>query len=621
MYFREKKTKTTPVLQLVKAVRQKDGRIQQKIIVSLGQQNIPEQIRKAVALHVENILNGYQPLYPLALEESKWVDYILKKYRETETTSDIAGIRTDATGATNKQSTDQQSSQIINGVLLEQVKHENATMLGPLLVLEQVWKELQLSEFFRMKNFTTSQINAAKCSIYNRLISPGSENSLPSWVRTTAMNELLHEQFEMDREDRFYRISDRLLMVKKSLEQHLMNRETNIFQLPRSIILYDLTNSYFEGQCKRNPKAKRSMNSKENRTDCPQLSMGLVLDEEGFPFCHKVFEGNRHDCKTIIDMVKELQELAGLPDSPTVVLDGGIATEENLRFLKEAGFHYLVNGKRVSRKMYSEDFADQSSFHIVQGRDSKTPVLVKRKSTEQEQILLCRSNTRKLKEKAMVSKTEEKFLTAMQKLKSRIEKDDHRLHLDQGAEMVERNIGKIFAQYPRAAKYYHTTFDPISRSLRFERDDAEYEMDSELHGCYYLRTDRLDLSDDEIWMAYISLTRVEYGFRCLKSSLGLRPFFHQKEDRCDSHVFITVLAYHLMRFIERKLEKADLSWQSARMILQTHCYCTIIIPTKNGIIHVLRKPGNPDEKQRSIYQLLGVDYSHLPVFRRTLNQG
>ena len=158
-------------------------------------------------------------------------------------------------------------------------------------------------------------------------------------------------------------------------------------------------------------------------------------------------------------------------------------------------------------------------------------------------------------------------------------------------------------------------------SLRFERDDAEYEMDSESHGCYYLRTDRLDLSDDEIWMAYISLTRVEYGFRCLKSSLGLRPFFHQKEDRCDSHVFITVLAYHLMRFIERKLEKADLSWQSARMILQTHCYCTIIIPTKNGIIHVLRKPGNPDEKQRSIYQLLGVDYSHLPVFRRTLNQG
>ena len=135
--------------------------------------------------------------------------------------------------------------------------------------------------------------------------------------------------------------------------------------------------------------------------------------------------------------------------------------------------------------------------------------------------------------------------------------------------MGERNIGKNPAQYPRAAKYYHTTFDPISRSLRFERDDAEYEM----------------------------------------------------EDRCDSHVFITVLAYHLMRFIERKLEKADLSWQSARMILQTHCYCTIIIPTKNGIIHVLRKPGNPDEKQRSIYQLLGVDYSHLPVFRRTLNQG
>ena len=614
MYFRIKKTKTTPVMQLVKTVRQKDGRIQQKLVVSLGQKFVPENLRKAVAVHVENRLNGYQTLYPLALEEAHWVDYILKRCGKA-----IPEARICREGDSSVEQ-GESFPEIVNGVLLDKVGHENATLLGPLLALEQIWKDLGLTEFLRTQNFTMAQINAAKCCIYNRLIDPGSENSLPAWLKTTALNELLHEQFETAGEDRFHRISDRLLSVKKELEKHLMNRETSIFSLKRSILLYDLTNSYFEGQCLRNPKAKRSMNSKENRTDCPQLSMGLVLDGEGFPFCHQVFEGNRHDCKTIIDMVNELKELAGLENAPTVVLDGGIATAENLRLLKNEGYHYLVNGKRVSRKMYQEEFADLSSFHVVQGRDSKSPVLVKRAINENEHILLCRSDSRKLKENAMVSKAEEKLLSDLQKLNARIEKNDPRLHLSDGSELVERNIGKINAKYPRAAKYYQICFNEKSKTLHFERDDAAYAIDSDLHGCYYLRTDRFDLTDDEIWMAYISLTRAEYGFRCLKSSLGLRPFFHQKGNRCDAHVLITVLAYHFMRSLERKLEKENLSWPAAKILLQTHCYSTINLPTQDGTVYKIRKPGIPDEKQRSIYQLLGIDCSHLPIFKEIVKR-
>ena len=151
-------------------------------------------------------------------------------------------------------------------------------------------------------------------------------------------------------------------------------------------------------------------------------------------------------------------------------------------------------------------------------------------------------------------------------------------------------------------------------ALNFYRLDEKYMQAEQLAGGYYLRCSRKDLSDDAIWRLYMMLTRVEAGFKALKSHLGLRPLFHQREDRCESHIFITILAYHLLHWIEHKLRLAgdNRSWPTIRRLLQTHAYTTIVCPTVDRGIYRLRTAGAPDAEQRKIYQTLGVKYTGLP---------
>lgn len=606
MFIREKQTKSTPVLQLVENRRQVNGKVKQEIIVSLGSIPIPDEYRREIASEVNNRMMGYQRLVPLEYEVGRWVDYILKKIDLEGKLSPVTCKEIEKDGKTQ-----------VDGVFIDEINHERETELGPALALKVAWHSLELDAFLKEAEFTDRQINSAKINIFNRLIDPCSENELINWAETTALDELLGENISLSGEDRFYRVSDKLLQVQPELEIYLRDKEQDLFNLDRIYLLYDLTNSYFEGDAKRNRKAKRSANSKEKRTDRPLLSVGLVLDREGFVITHKVFDGNMHDCRTLVRSVKDLQLSCGDNNKPVVVVDGGIATQNNLEFLRENGFDYVVNGKRTTRKEFAGDFYDQNAFSKVSGRDGKIKkhVYIRKIEKDNEHIVLCRSEDRKKKEDAIVSKMEERFINELEKLKERIWKNDGKLHLDEGGDTVNRVIGRHAAKYSRAAKYYTIEYNAQSRKLIWTRNDEIYNEDEQLHGCYHLRSTRKNFSEDEIWKIYMTLTKVEDAFRLLKSDLGLRPFYHHTAERCEGHVWITILAYHLLRWIEytMKLNEYDATWRSIRRMLQTHCYSTIIVPAADGIIRHTRKPGRPDERQRLIYDILGVDFSALPV--------
>ena len=614
MYFREKKTKNSQLLQLVRGYRDQDGKVRQQIILSLGGICIPDIYRREVAAHVENIINGQSGLFPLKPKVAAWVDLIVDRLI-SEGKMNLATKKIIRKPLPN--------GQFADGVILDEITHERSTQIGVLLPLERAWESLGLSGFLHDKGVSSRQINAAKAVVFNRLVEPCSENGIPSWVSVMALDELLRDDISRYGKDSFYRAGDKLFTHCQQMEKYLYQKETDLFSLSNTIFLYDLTNSYFEGQAKENPKARRSMNSKEKRTDCPLLALGLVLNAQGFPVVHKVFEGNISDCKTILDIVRALQKDMDGPVRPTVVLDGGIATNDNLTMLLENNYDYLVNGKRTTRQRFSEDFAGFDSFDIVNGRDGKKPVYVKKTYQENEVVLLCRSEDRKAKEDAIVSKVEERYLDALAKLAARVAKNDSRLHLDNekdGVSHINRHIGKITAKYSRAAKFYTVNYDTNEKKLSWQRDDEKYQKDSDLHGCYHLRTSRLDLSDDDIWLTYIMLTKVETAFHLLKGDLGLRPIYHRKEDRCDAHVWITVLAYHLLRWIEYTLEQAGLciTYQAMRRLLETHCYTTILVPSKDGRVYSIRRAGRPDERQKNIYQKLGIDFGSLPVFKEII---
>jgi transposase len=412
----------------------------------------------------------------------------------------------------------------------------------------------------------------------------------------------------------------------------------------RTVVLYDLTNTYFEGQALRNKKARRG-NSKEKRHDRPLVVLGMLYDGSGFALAHKTFAGNTNDGSSLVEMVGELKacnkpdaeeggggqqmeldEQSARPETRTlVVVDAGISTRENLVMLGEAGFSYLVNDTRSKRGRYREEFCDHAEFRILTERadaDKKPPVEVRmlrepaagtgdQSARKTDTILLCRSQGRRQKEEAMFSKAEERFLEAAEKL-------DFRLREGRLAKQkkVHQAIGRLKAKNPRVQRYYTIELREESNpgaGLLFECKERELRKHRELFGCYVLRTDREDFAPEELWSVYIGLTQAEEGFRALKTDLGLRPNFHQKEDRVDGHIFITVMAFHLWKWIRQKLDcaKDTRDWATVRNLLSTHCYATLIVPCEDGSVYHLRKPGRPEFQQGQLYKLFGVKISNL----------
>lgn len=457
----------------------------------------------------------------------------------------------------------------------------------------------------------------------------------------------------------FYRISDKLLQNQEAMEAHLRGRSQKLFSLERTIILYDLTNTYFEGQALGNPKAKRAK-SKEKRHDRPLVVLGMVYDGNGFPLAHKTFAGNTNDGKSLVRMAQALKESRpveplseqaqldeGLatPGRTLVVVDAGVATATNLKLLREAGFSYLVNDSRRQRKRYQPEFADHEAFVPLPGRwgqANKLPVEVrvlqeltiekgkpakpgkdkdKDKETpysggEHEQtldtILLCRSHGRQSKERAMFSKAEKRFVDAAAKL-------DQRLKTGQlkEAKKVQQAIGRLKTQHPRVQCLYEITLREASNAaagLNWQRNDTQYEEHCDLFGCYALRTDRQDFTSAELWRVYMGLTQAEEGFRALKTDLRLRPNHHHREHRVDGHIFITVLGFHLWKWIRQKFDECGETrdWVTVRPLLATHCYSTLLVPGEGGSLYHIRRAGRPEAQQREIYQKLGINTDNLP---------
>ena len=471
------------------------------------------------------------------------------------------------------------SDEMIDGVLINQISHTHSTSLGPTLLGLRVWENLGMPEFLNSLGFNKKQCDSAAVTVINRLVEPVTENFLQeNWLPNSALPDLLGEGILKGTKDRFYNVSDKLLHNQGAIERHLREAQASHFGLTRTLVLYDLTNTHFEGECKDNRKAKRGKN-KQKRNDCCQVVVGMMFDEFGFELGHKTFEGNLNDSKSLVEMVELLGHISSEDENlassmkPLIIIDAGVATKENLNRLHAEGYNYLVNDSRRKRSAYRDAFNDDSGFTKIPDRfkngREKPPVKVKiieetvteKKGVEEqhpdentpisqhetirkEYLVLCKSNARRNKELAIVSNAEKRFLQELKELSERIDKG--RL---KDTVKIERAIGRIRAKHTRASCFYQVTLvteqpsDPSSKSvqtkskkkkktpalaavksiLKWQRDDQRYNDSHDLLGCYVLRTDRLDLTAEQYWQLYIGLTYAEDGFRELKSNLGLRP--------------------------------------------------------------------------------------------------
>lgn len=408
-------------------------------------------------------------------------------------------------------------------------------------------------------------------------------------------------------EDALYRVLDKLHPHRAAIETALVERERSLFNLDRTIYLYDLTSTYFEGLAAANPKAQRGY-SRDHRPDCKQVVIGLVVNRDGFPIAHEVFAGNAQDRATLAVTLDRLKDRIGLPEGSTVVVDRGMAYDENIAEIKARKLHYLVASRQPERTRWLAEFADPEGFAEVLRQPSplnpaqkKSRLEVKIRRDAETTYVLCRSEQRIDKDRAIRTKHEARLLADLDKLARRVATG--RL---KRPDKIAEAIGRLKERYPRVARYYDLAFDPETVQFGATLKQEERAKAERLDGSYLIKTDRDDLSAADCWLIYALLTRAEDAFRDMKTPLAERPIFHHNERRVESHIFLCVLAFHLLAAIEKTLldQGCHTSWATVRNTLKTHQVCTIVLPTKTGQTLRIRKAATPDDDVADLYRLL-----------------
>jgi len=447
-----------------------------------------------------------------------------------------------------------------------------------------------------------AQIAAIVGSIIGRMAGVGSELATHNWLRKqSALGELLEVDYESLPLMTMYRAADALWKHSTQIEQTLFTRITDLFGFSTTITLYDLTNTYFEGEVPHNTKAKRGR-SKEKRTDCPLVTLGLVLDGSGFVRRSQTFAGNVSEASTLETLLQDLNA----PPGALVVMDAGIATEANIQWLSTTGYGYLVVSRERSRQFDADAAISLETAAQATVRCQKVVA-----EDGQEVRLYCHSPGREQKEQAMAERFASRFETQLNALNEGLQRPRTE---KRPAKLWER-IGRLKEKQHGMGQHYQIdlqTDDSGEKALSITWQKHIVEGSSvDLPGVYCLRSNQTQWSEEQLWRTYMMLTDLEAVFRCFKSDLGFRPIFHSKEERADSHLFITVLAYQFVQLIRRRLKEsginANSSWRTLREIMSTQCRVTASFRRADGKALHVRKATRAEPEQMAIYRALKVN--------------
>jgi Transposase len=409
-----------------------------------------------------------------------------------------------------------------------------------------------------------------------------------------------------------------LLTHKAFIEKSLREKEADLFCGGHTLFLYDLTNTYFEGVCLKNPLAKRG-HSKEKRSDCLLVTLALLVDQRGFPVFTQIYRGNQSEPQTLREVLDRLERDCQGLYKPTIVMDRGIAVQDNLDLLRKRQYPFIVIERRQLEKEYVKEFEQAREQFEPMMTSTGNRVYLKKLPYDDGTRVLALSEEKKQKEEAMDRLQEDRFIEDLTRLqKSVLKRNIVRLP------KVSQKIGRLTERYPAVARYYDINIaehENEAIDITWSKKPLRQERSS-LTGCYVIQTSHKDLSAFEIWQLYHNLTRVEYAFRCLKTDLGMRPIHHQLADRTEAHLFISVLAYHLLIGIETCLrEQGDMrQWSTIKKVLCTHTRSTIILHGEENKIYSIRLSSQPEPEQRDIYKKLGIKdplkNKHTVLYRR-----
>lgn len=479
-------------------------------------------------------------------------------------------------------------------VSVERLRHFGDVYLGLLL-----WSKLGFADFCKeympegKEEIPWSVM--ASVLVLARFCAPSSELQIAeSWYDKTALDDLLGVPGDKINDDRLYRALDALLPHKDELSRHLQNRYGELFGTTFDFLFYDITSTYFEGTAAGNPQAKRGY-SRDSRPDCPQVCIGLVATKEGLPIAFEIFDGNRPDVTTPKEMVEAMETKYGKANR-VWVMDRGMVSEKNLEFMRASGARYLVGTPKSLLKKYEQHLLDQDWEEVHTG------VAVKLCPTPEgtETFVLCRSLGRKEKENAIlhrfVARLEEKLVKLAERAEQGKLRDRHK---------AERQIGRLLERMSRAASLFAITVTEKDGrlSIDIKKNEERYQWALETGGSYILRTNWTQTDPKTLWNTYIQLTEVEDAFRTAKHDLGLRPIYHQKQDRTQAHILVCFLSLTLWRTLQQWMKTSGLGTAPRKLLeeMREIKSLDVLLPTREKTIR-LRVASTPSPELKILLQ-------------------
>ena len=496
-------------------------------------------------------------------------------------------------------------------VRLNRLRLERGRAFGDVWLGWKLWRALQLDvvceQWIESGRETVPWAQMASVLVIARLCEPSSELHIAEdWYRRTALEDLLGVSAERINENRLYRALDELLPHKQAIEQHLVKRLGELFDLSYDLLLYDVTSTYFEGLAARNPLAQRG-HSRDHRPDCKQVCIALLVAREGMPLGYEVFPGNRVDVTTVEEIVEAMEARFGVANR-VWVMDRGMMSADNIEWLQETKRRYLIGSPKSELKKWSREIAEAKDWRTVRGG---VEAKLCKGPDGQETFLLCRSADRREKEKAMHARFAKRIEERLETLGRRIERSRRRL--DRGP--LERQIGRILEKNSRAAGRYAIRLEddqtkPAGLRLVWKAQPEWDEWAQHSEGTYVLRTNVHEWSEEQLWRTYVQLTEAEAAFRIHKSDLSIRPIWHQKADRVQAHILVCFLAYVLWKTLEQWQQQAGLG-NSPRTILEElgRIQSTdVVLPLADGSRRELRIRCvvRPDNAQAMLLDRLGL---------------
>lgn len=501
----------------------------------------------------------------------------------------------------------------VRGVRVERVRE-----IGEVYLALSLWRRLGLhtllNELIASGREEVSWEQIACLLTVARFCAQKSELGIAErWYQRTALEDLLGVPWERINEDRLYRGLDELHAQKEKLSQHLLARYQSWFGVDFEFLIYDVTSSFFEGQALGNTKAARGY-SRDSRPDCKQVCIGLVVSPEGLPLAYEVFAGNRADVTTVEEIITLMEEKYGQAKR-IWVMDRGMVSEENLGFLRQRNARYMVGTPKGQLRRFEAMLLEDKDWKAVRP-DVEVKLLAHPDGKGQEQFILCRSQARREKEKAMLVLQEQRLWEKLLHIHQSLQKKPA------VATVIERRVGRWLGRYPAADKLFVVEVRLNSEQLACGLSVASLvdrsQWARQAQGAYLLRTNCTETDPVKVWHWYMQLQQAESAFRCAKSDLMLRPIFHHKTERVEAHILVCFLSLALWRVLEQWMKGKGLGTCARQLVgeIATIKSLDVILPVKTdeGSTDLrLRMVARPEPMVAELLQRLGL---HLPQASR-----